>query len=112
MPNYELDVAGRSDDVADLRALLIKQLEPNAISLKMRPATRRDFSIMQVLITAAASGVVATTFDVLKTVLLSKLKTRSKESSPIFSIRIDGDRIDIAAEADIDKLQKRFKIDS
>ena len=103
MSGLSLKIASSPDSIAELSAVLEQGWEGVPVSLS-RSAPYKDFSIVDVALTAATTQAIGLVFALLKDFIADKLKKNKRHKG--FAIQIDGHTIEIKTEADLIKLEE------
>ena len=109
MSDMVIKISGAPADIEGLNNLLLDKSAHVPVSTK-RLSTHRDFSVLEILVTAALSGAVKVVFDIVKGFISEKLgKAKNKKSTSSFAIQIGEKKIDIPANTPPERLQDILK---
>jgi hypothetical protein len=97
----QFKIAGDPSTVAEIRQALA-ELEASVVDVQPG-TTHRDFSILQVLITAVIGSAVKVAFDQIVAVIQAALS--KKEATAKLVISINGQTIELRTSEDVEKLR-------
>jgi hypothetical protein len=103
MSKLSLKIASSPDSIAELSTVLGQGRDGMPVSLS-RSAPYKDFSIVEVALTAVTTQAIGLVFALLKDFIADKLKKNKQHKG--FAIEIDGRTIEIKTEADLSKLEE------
>jgi hypothetical protein len=103
MSGLSLKIAASPDSIAELSSLLDKSRDSVPVSHN-RSAPYKDFSIIEVILTAATTQAIGVVFSLLKDFIAEKLKKDRGHKG--FAIEIDGATIEIKTESDLGRLEE------
>jgi hypothetical protein len=103
----KFQIAGDPITIEGLEKKLSTPQVTGAITAK-RQAKDRDFSILEVAITAVVSGAVKMAFDLLAAAIKEKW-AKSKEKD-ILVAKVDGETIEINSEEDLERLRQALHV--
>jgi len=108
MDNIVIKIAGIPPDIKELDQRLSGQTEDLPVSTKRR-GDDRDISVVEIVITAAASGAVKLVLDLVKAYITEKyIKGDAEKANPQFAVQVQDTQVNISKEADLEHLDKAF----
>ena len=102
MSDFSIKIASSPNTITELAAVLKEKRSRIPVSVN-QSASHRDFSIVEVALTAVTTEAIRVVFATLKEFITEKLKKGDTQKG--FAIQIDGTSIEIKAEGDLTKLE-------
>ena len=108
MDDLVIKIAGIPPDIEELDQRLSDQITELAVSIK-RQSVDRDISVVEIVITAAASGAVKLVLDLVKAYITEKfIKSDAKKDSSQFAIQVQDAQVSISKEEELENLDRAF----